>query len=66
MKRETALKLVAQCVEAQLKIHAFDANLYRRGMVKTPRTETAYKDYERLIEAWRLVSAPLQMELFDE
>ena len=66
MKRTAALKLVEKCVDAELRRLAFDANLYRKNMVKSPATERAYEQYERLAVAWRVVAAPLQIGLISD
>jgi hypothetical protein len=56
MRLPTAIKridtIVAKHIRSEL---AFDANLHKRGMVKSHRTEKAAKEMDKLLEAWEMI-----------
>ena len=51
MKRKTAFKLAIESIQKVRHKHMFDANLYRKGVVKSIRTENAHKHALRLEKA---------------
>lgn len=51
MKTKTALKIAIECMRREQRSrYAFNANLYKRGIVR-PATESHYKQYQRYEEA---------------
>lgn len=50
MKQKKALSLAITALEKQRRYHAFDANLYKKGLV-TERTKIEVREYDMLTEA---------------
>jgi len=51
MNKHSAIALAKKVLQEKKKQYAFNANLYKKGIVKSFRTEADYKEYKKLEDA---------------
>lgn len=62
MTPRQAFKIAIACIQKQMRIHAFDANLYLAGQM-TPHTERAHAEYIRLAEAVKIINGLVEKRM---